>query len=337
MSDDQTQRPDARPGFQDDPRSPRERSVFLNIEVRHLQAATVLAEELNFSRAAQRLIITQPGLSKRIKEVEELQKVRLFARSKGQTVELTAAGCAFVKEAQIALFHLERAINLARNADPRSNSTLMIGYSPHTDPSCVSTVLAMRLPLFPSFRVRLLSRLATNLVGDVMAGVLDLALVIAPSEGTKITTLPFARTPLYAILPESHPCARRRKLFLRDLEKDQWILNGEQVHPKIRSAILETTRNEGIAAKDAHDVFTEQQAFQLVAENAGVAIVMKPSATESRTDRIVVKPLSDESLCFETCLVMRSDDNSKLTNEFARSFLRRVPRHGFVSSRPDSG
>ena len=86
---------------------------------------------------------------------------------------------------------------------------------------------------------------------------------------------------------------------------------------------MDAARREGIAPKRAHDIITPQEAIHLVSEHVGVAILTKPTALGFRAEGVVVKPLSDESLCFQTCVIMRKDDDSRLTNEFARSFLRR--------------
>jgi DNA-binding transcriptional LysR family regulator len=72
--------------------------VFPDVDVRHLQAVVVLAEELNFTRAAQILRISQPALSKQITELEEQHRLQLFVREKGRIVELTDAGRVFVQE-----------------------------------------------------------------------------------------------------------------------------------------------------------------------------------------------------------------------------------------------
>src|ERR1035441_9588708 len=88
--------------------------LFPNVEVRHLHAVTVLAEELNFTRAADRLHITQPALSKQITELEKQLGCRLFVRDKKRTVELTDAGRTFVQEARSAMLHTERAVRLSR-------------------------------------------------------------------------------------------------------------------------------------------------------------------------------------------------------------------------------
>ena len=80
---------------------------------------------------------------------------------------------------------------------------------------------------------------------------------------------------------------------------------------------------EGIAPKHAHDILTAQQAVHLVSEHVGVAILAQPAAVGPSVEGVVVKPISDTSLFFETCVIMRTDDDSRLANEFARSFLRK--------------
>jgi DNA-binding transcriptional LysR family regulator len=88
--------------------------VFPRVEVRHLHAVIVLAEELNFTRAADRLRITQSGFSKQINEVEALYRFHLFIRTNKKNVELTEVGRIFVEEARLALWHMDRAVHAAR-------------------------------------------------------------------------------------------------------------------------------------------------------------------------------------------------------------------------------
>ena len=121
----------------------------------------------------------------------------------------------------------------------------MVGHSPGTDLSWVSAILAIRLSSDENLRIRLLTRFALDLVRDVIARDLNMALVTAPPEDTRITVVPFARAPLYAALPESHRCVRRERLVLRDLEKDDWILSAKQVNPTIHDASLKTAKARG--------------------------------------------------------------------------------------------
>ena len=160
-----------------------------------------------------------------------------------------------------------------------------------------------------------------------MAGELNMALVTAPPEDSRITTVPFARTPLYAVLPQTHAAAQKERVVLQDLAKDEWILFARRVHPVVHDSIMEAARREGIGPKHAHDIITPQQAVHLVSEHVGVAILTQPTPLGVRAEGVVVKPLSDSSLCFQTCVIMRTEDDSRLANEFARSFLRRyAPR-----------
>jgi DNA-binding transcriptional LysR family regulator len=298
-------------------------AMFPNIEVRYLQAAVVLAEEMNFTRGSHRLHISQPALSKQITELEERYGLHLFTREKGRLIELTDAGQVFVTEATAALLHAERAIQLARGTQEGCDRVLMIGHSPDTDQSWISTVLTIRLPLYPRLRIRLMGQFPIELVRSVVAGELDLALVTAPTLDADITAVPFDQTPLYAALPENHPAAGVEQLALRDLAEDEWILFPKRLHPIIHDAIMRAARRERITPKYTHDAVTAEQALQLVSEHVGVGLVTKPTAHALQAKGVVLKPFSDKSLLFEICVIMRRTDDSKLTNQFVRSFLRK--------------
>ena len=86
---------------------------------------------------------------------------------------------------------------------------------------------------------------------------------------------------------------------------------------------MDTARRESIAPKHAHDVIAPQQAVDLVSDHVGVAILTQPTARGFHADGVVVKPLSDTSLCFKTCVILRADNTSRLVKEYVRMFLRK--------------
>lgn len=298
-------------------------AVFPNVEFRHLYAVIVLAEELNFTRAALRLHITQSTLSKQIAEIETQHRFHLFNRENKRLVTITDTGRVFVEEARSLLVHEERALHLAHVTQNGGEHVLVIGHSLFADPAWISALLAIRLPLYPKLRLRLISQFSMELVRSVIDGQLNLALVTAPPEHPQITAVPFAQMPLYAVLPHTHAAAQKESIELRDLSDDEWILWGRQVHPVVHDAIMDAARRSGIVSKHAHDVITAQQAVHLVTEHAGVAILTRPTALALRAEGVVARPLSDASLCFQTCLIMRADDESQLENQFALCFLRK--------------
>jgi DNA-binding transcriptional LysR family regulator len=300
--------------------------VLSTIELRHLHAAIALAEELNFTRASLRLHISQPALSKQITELEQAHGFPMFIRTKKRFVELTDAGSAFVAEAKASIMHLERAGAHGRAAHEGSEDALIVGYSPHTDRAWIAAVLANHLPLYPRLQIRLFNQFSMESVRSVMMGALDFALVMAPpQDDPQITAAAFARTPLYAALPETHPAAHKERLVLQDLANDPWILFPKHHDPLMYEAIVDTAQRHSIVPKYAHDVIVAHQAVDLVAEHIGVAILATPLPCDYRVKGIVIRPLSDPSLSFESCIVMRAGDNSRLANEFVRSFLRKHP------------
>jgi len=86
---------------------------------------------------------------------------------------------------------------------------------------------------------------------------------------------------------------------------------------------MDVAKCESIAPKHAHDVIAPQQAVDLVSEHVGVAILTQPTAPSFHPDGVVVKPLSDSSLCFKTCVILRADNTSRLIEEYVRMFLRK--------------
>ena len=216
--------------------------MFPSVEIRHLLAVIALAEELNFRRAAERLHITQPALSKQITDLEAEHEFHLFTRDKRRIVELTDAGRLFVEEARSALSHTERAVHLARAAHNGSDNILMIGRSPYANHDWVTELLAIRLPLYPRLEIRLKTQFARESVHSVLVGEVNLALVTAPPQDAQITVVPFAPAPLYAVLPENHPAAHKERLVLQDLAKDEWILFPKRFDPVVFEAIMDAAQ-----------------------------------------------------------------------------------------------
>lgn len=102
--------------------------------MKYMKAAIAVAEELSFSRAAKRLHLSQPAITKYIAELEEMLGVILFLRDH-HVVSLTDAGRAYVEHARIAVLHADRAVQAARAAGHDTEMILNVGRSPYADPS----------------------------------------------------------------------------------------------------------------------------------------------------------------------------------------------------------
>jgi DNA-binding transcriptional LysR family regulator len=175
-------------------------------------------------------------------------------------------------------------------------------------------------------KVRLTTLFAMELVSIVLANELHIALVTAPPTDANLTAVPFAETRLCAVFFEGHAAASKEHVTLEDFANDEWILLPRNVNATIHDPILETAARTGIPFRQTHGVINAEQAFYLVSERAGVAILPKPSILGEPAGGVVVRTLSDPALSFETCLIMRRDDDCKLVNQYARAFIRKYVR-----------
>jgi DNA-binding transcriptional LysR family regulator len=292
-------------------------------EIRLLQAAIALAEELNFSRAAERLRIEQSTLSKRIVELESQIDLRLFERNH-QTVELTDAGRHFVEDARSAVLHAERAVAGARAALRGADDVIHIGRSAGTDPYLVTMIQSIRLPLFPGLKVKLWSNFSHELARMVATGKLDLALVTAIPETPALSFLTVAEAPVFIALARSDAIVKSAKLNFGDLRAHDWILPAQHVNPYISEMIQAAASAKGIAPPDTHTFTTAEEASALVLAHKGAAFLTRESAWRISCNQIAIRPLAEERLKLVTRLAMRSEDKKRLTSEFVRAAGRKL-------------
>jgi len=243
-------------------------------DVRLQIAALTLAEELNFTRAADRLDITQPALSKQIAELESRLGFIVFKRNQ-RRVELTDAGQVFIKGCKDAVALLEKSVRLARATHDDVQPVLTVGHSPYVDPALVSALLSVHLPLHPNLRLRMESMFAIDLAHSVLAAELDLALITEPSDNPLLTCVQIATAPLCVAMPVDHPAARQRSVSMKDLGGVGWMIFPRKSHPTIYERVLEAARQAGMSPVELHHYLSPQEVVQLIVENFGIAFVAK--------------------------------------------------------------
>ena len=301
-------------------------------EIRLLQAAIALAEELNFSRAAARLRIDQSTLSKRIAELESQIDMRLFVRNH-QKVELTEAGRHFVEEARNAILHAERAVADAKAAMQGADEVLHIGRSVYADPYLVTAIQSIQLPLFPRMKVKLWSNFSHELARMVATGNLDLALVVAIPDSPSLSFLSVTESPRYIALPRNDAVAGSVELRLEDLRAHEWILPAPHINPYITEMIQAEASAKNIVAPDTHTFTTAEEASALVMAHKGAAFLTREAAWRISSAEIAIRPLTAEHPKLVTRLAMRADDKKRLTSEFVRAAGRKLVKVQHPSQR----
>jgi DNA-binding transcriptional LysR family regulator len=302
---------------------------MVEIDLRLLRAAVIVAEELNISRAARKLGISQPGLTKQIQELEERVGVGLFERDT-QKVKLTEAGHEFIAEARKCLLHRDRAIEVARSVARGAEAVLHVGQSQYLDPFLSSAITTVRLPMYPSLHVRTVSGFSPELTHRVAHGDLDLAVVAEVGESKQLSAIPLANSPLYILLERRSELARNRALTLDQLGDIPWILFDHRVHPQLHEAILKRAATLGVKPGEQHHVTTAEQAAQLVHQIGGVAFLTRWGAWKVVVDGLTMRPLDEPDISIRT-VIAAPGDASRLVGQFVRAVVKKV--EGVTGSR----
>ena len=142
------------------------------IDLRLLQAAVTVAEERSLTRAAERLGLTQPALSKQVADLEDRVGFVLFERS-SQRFAITEAGANFIEHARIALAEVGRAVQTGRAASLGGDSIICVARSPYINPYFVSIMRTVRLPLYPGLDLRFSRHFSSHALQTLRCGDAD--------------------------------------------------------------------------------------------------------------------------------------------------------------------
>ena len=284
------------------------------VELRHLRYFIAVAEELNFSRAAQRMHMAQPPLSAAIRQLERDLDVDLFARTTRE-VRLTDAGRAFLQGARRTLADAERAAEDAKRAAAGELGHLRIAYS-------WSTRFQTLPALGRAFRaghpdVELLAQEMWNarMPPAFANGSIDIALSLCPEIAAELELAPIRKERFVALLPEAHPLTREDAIPLSALADEQFIVFPREIAPRLHDAFMSIFRRAGFEPRVRNESFHTGWDLGVLAEIPAVAMAPQTVAG-GLPDGIVAVAISEPTDALETCLVWRGDDNSATVAAF---------------------
>lgn len=292
-------------------------------ETKFMESVIALSEELNFTRAAQKINISQPMITRNIAGVEAILGFQLFERDR-KTVRLNKAGQAYIEQARLALLYGERAFQAARAAMQDSDILLHVGRSPYTDPFLISTLLSIRLARFPRLRVELSSQFSYDLIHVLLAGGLDLAIATAPPQSPLLTTVQVAESPFYIGMAERDALAQHPSVTIEEMADRCWILFERRLHPPLYDAVMQFAEDRKVTPAKVQHVTVPEEAFPFLAEGSCVAFLVKSGALRVARNGVTVRPLAEAALSLRTYLVSRADNDSRVVSELVKAFMRRV-------------
>lgn len=263
------------------------------MELRHLRYFVAVAEERHFSRAAERLHISQPPLSRQIQDLERELRVELFHRHRA--VELTDAGHALLDQARRTI---EAADGFARTADRVADETahtLRVGYPATAVVDTLPGSIERFREWCPDVAMDLVVGGSAQHLRDLQAGLVDAAVLrVAPGERIAMPTLPLEREQHVLLVEATHPLARRRVIARDHLLGVGLVVPARRMEPAIHDHLLADVFSAGEASPAiALEVTTLESLYGAVCAGFGIGISSWSSTRMLRTGDVVVRPLAE--------------------------------------------
>jgi len=247
------------------------------MELRQLRYFVGVAEELSFTRAARKLRVAQPALSRQIRQLEDEVGVRLFERNH-RNVALTHAGKTLLEEARGLLARTEHAIKVTRNTGRIAAGHLDVGYVWGLFHSLAPRNVAAFRNQFPDVTVNLLDITATAQAEALAKGELDLGFIgfAYEADAARLAKRCIGTCDFVVALPAKHPAARKPKVRLAGLAHELFIAISDTAYPGAARYIREGCERAGFRPRILQFAERGHTMLGLVAANCGIALVPEP-------------------------------------------------------------
>jgi DNA-binding transcriptional LysR family regulator len=242
------------------------------VELRQLRYFMAITEAGSFSRAAERLHVSQPPLSTQIKSLEEEVGTRLLART-NRGVSLTTSGQVFYEEIRAVLARLESARGKALQADRGDVGMLSIGFVSIADYSILPPALKSFRAQFPLVEVQLHELTTDAQIRELRAARLDFGIGLAPVEEPDLEFKRVLREELVLAAPIAHAAARGDEVDLRTLSKASFIVPPRDIAPGLYDLTISRCRTAGFAPRIVQNARQMQTVIGLVSCGMGLALV----------------------------------------------------------------
>ena len=290
------------------------------MELRHLKYFVAVAEELSFSRAAERLHKAQPPLSRQIQDLEYTIGTALFVRG-GKRLELTPAGVAFLREARLTLEQSEKAIDSARLAAAGTTGTLHVGYMAlglYSDG--VQDMFKKFGAQFPTIQTSFMLMPPSTQLDALQSKQIDIGIIHADcapkeyfcSERISDETLDF-------MFPIGHPLADKLDLRLSDLANEPFVMFPRSISPIFYDRLFKAWADCGFQPRIVRESDSFPTTVVVVANGGGISFAGRKSGAQLSAN-VVIRRAIDFSYQIGSDLVWRKRHTSSTLSSFIAYF-----------------
>jgi DNA-binding transcriptional LysR family regulator len=287
------------------------------MDLRHLRYFVAVAEELHFTKAAERLHMAQPPLSRQIRELEEELGVTLLNRAR-RHIELSDAGQVFLEKAKQVLLAADSAIVEAQRAQRGEIGKLAVGFFEQSAYTFLPPILRAFQERFPTVEVQLRWFPVVEQVEALMRGDSDIAFVRPVTNLGALSKETLLKEPFVVAVPNTHPFADMDVVSVTDCARERIITYTEQLAPDYHGMISRLCASAGFVPDIALEVGQVYTALGLVSSGVGIGFV-PASVQRVRFENVVYKPLREQELQSEVYLAWTHPNPSQILRAFVET------------------
>ncbi|WP_242158688.1 LysR family transcriptional regulator [Aestuariivivens sediminis] len=250
------------------------------LEIRHLKYFLAVAEDLHFRKAAERLFISQPGLSRQIKQLEEDLGIELFLRH-NRKVELTKAGMYLQGEIIRNLKNLDNIINHAKLINDGIAGNLKLGYVGSAMQQIIPDLLLKFKLHHPNTALSLKEMDNERQIHALISEDIDIGFVRLERVPDSIVRKPVLRENFCLVLPVKHPLAEGNFKTIKQLKDDSFILFDPNYSTSYYEKVMHIFQDAGFTPIVSHNTIHAGSIYKLVENNFGVSIVPRSLLNEN--------------------------------------------------------
>lgn len=244
----------------------------MNLDMALLRSFQVLAEELHFARAAERLYIEQPALSQRIKRLERLVHAELFVRDT-RNVRLTPAGSTFLADVSEVLDRLDAGILRAREVEAGSRGTVRLAYTLSVGYEALPMLLDALHERLPDLSFEALEMWEKDVVDRVKRRTADIGLVRFDPDDRELVSVLVRREPLVLAVPQGHHLADRGSVHLGELSAERFVLTPSALAPGYQGLLNKVFAAAGFTPEAVANPLPGSRVMADLQRNGAVALL----------------------------------------------------------------
>ncbi|MBD2196799.1 MULTISPECIES: LysR family transcriptional regulator [Calothrix] len=285
------------------------------MELRHLRYFIAVAEELHFSKAAERLHIAQPPLSQQIQQLEAELGVKLFHRQTKRQVQLTEAGKVFLQEAYQLLMQLDTAVALTQRIGRGQTGQLRIGFTSLVIYDLLPLILRQFREQFPAVELVLRELTTSQQEQALRDGGIHVGFAHPPLEDDTISYQCIHRQTLVIALPPTHSLAQTEHISVQNLLNEPLIIFPRYLAPGLYDLIMSVFSQGNIKPHITQEAVQMQTIIGLV--SAGMGLAITPSSLQNlQRPGVTYRPLLEAAPVIETALIWQQNCLTPLVENF---------------------